>query len=401
MNNVTITKLQEMPIPTPQSYQDVGGIELFNPNFFDTGIIAHLEIPYNINKFAQVNNNNAITPLIGVRLTDRPNLDLANPTTSPLILPSSLWASSNTRITCHPNLDPHFNFFKSCTFLGWRGSISYLVMLTSNSVMQGSLTFTNFKTTNNGPFNSVIPQTHADDATSNVLVNLANDRLVMTTIDYTEQTPWCNEVAFSRRSMALEGLNPNVFRNFLVIRPNSDITTFSGQPSILQFKFFMSFGPDFEWMFPTCPLNWRSLVPRRSAIDPYLPFEYRVRLLVQNRNLVGGHSVDLEFEYQPNTAFRCDHLNHSYTLALSTTNLHYFAQYSTVPTAEWIEINEITFGFTSAVLEGFFVAVRPVNPAQAEFFLYNGLFSAMGGFATVLATIYASQNPVTPPFVND
>lgn len=266
--------------------------------FVDTGIIATLNIPYLVNQFRKSSNSafpnpvndmpgNPTTnrvPLLGLLIDPYVSHDLASLYT-PLIYPSTTWAFNNTDLTIRPHGTTHPLTRMAPSFLGWQGSLEYMVTVTSTMIVQGQLSVVRAKYAGGGVFRWQNIQLETDERDNCQIINLSAEKRVAKFVTYTESSEFVNSMQYwlTRGYANPRNTKPmNHVRNYLFIRADTDITTLSQNNGSITFKFYMRPGPDFTFLYP--------ITPRRpdnphaiSVVDKRFPFSIRDSLIVATR----------------------------------------------------------------------------------------------------------------------
>nr|WBM81657.1 MAG: putative capsid protein 3 [Myotis brandtii picorna-like virus 1] len=275
--------------------------EAFRTGLIDTGIIIKVAIPYKANvyrHFPAANDLGWVTndipgsnrqPFFGLLVDPFINHDLRGEF-SPLTFPNPSWVSVNNDLTAHPYGLEHPLVRMAPSFTGWRGSLNYLVTVTSSMIVQGELSLIRGRYVGNGPYKYKFPQLEFDEVDNNQIVNLTSERRVLKEFCFNANTKFVNMMHYWQSLVTTEtpNLKPmHAARDFFFIRPNTDITTFSPEGGFLSFKIFLEPGPDFEFLYPSIPRRM-DLIRGITSIDKRFPFVVRETLIVSQREVIAG-----------------------------------------------------------------------------------------------------------------
>lgn len=300
--NVAPPVLEDLPECIP---------EAFRTGLIDTGIIVKVAIPYKANVYrhfpaddntgwnsADIAGTNR-QPFFGLLVDPFLNHDLRGGF-SPLVYPDSTWVSVNNDLTAHPYGHEHPLVRMAPTFTGWKGSLNYLITVTSSMIVQGELSIIRGRYVGNGPYKHKFPQFEFDEIDNNQLVNLTSERRIVKSVCYNANTGFTNMMHYWQSLVTTPTPNfkpMHAARDFLFVRPNTDITTFSPDGGFLSFKVFLEPGPDFEFLYPSIP---RRMDIHRgfSAVDKRFPFVIRETIIVSQREVISGATTlrNLEVE---------------------------------------------------------------------------------------------------------
>lgn len=289
--NPTITTNPVAPQTAPAFVTD---------GFVDLGIIADLKIPYLANRFRKSSNAPFPNPVFDnpdIPTTNRlPLLGLLvdpfichdlNGNHSPLIFPDPNWYFNNTDLVIRPYGVTHPLTRLAPSFIGWQGSLEFMVTVTSTMIVQGQISIVRGKYAGSGAFKWENIQLETDERDNCQLINLSAEKRVAKFVSYTETTDFINSMQYwlNRGYDVPRNLKPmNLLRNYLFLRADTDITTLSTSEGIISFKFYMRPGPDFQFMYPITPRR-----PDRqmhlSVVDKRFPFSVKDVLIVAVRPL--------------------------------------------------------------------------------------------------------------------
>lgn len=311
-------------------------VEALRTGFIDTGIIVKVKIPYIANVHRKMNRaynfqNPAIPasnrqPLFGILIDPYINHDLSG-SFSPVVYPDDSWATNNLDITMHPYGQEHPLVRMAPTFMGWRGSLNYMVTINSSMIVQGELSFIRAKYMANGPYKWKYPQLEFDEVDNNQIINLAQEKRVVKSVCYSENVNFINMMHYwqSIANTTIKNNKPTHFpRNYLFVRPNTDLTTLSTSEGYLTFKIFIEPGPDFEFIFPSIPLAldmFRDL----SVVDKRFPFVAKAQIVVAQRFYAGVREMTLDDDFA------------NITLPISAA---FVAQRTLIPGSGWIDVKK-------------------------------------------------------------
>lgn len=284
IENVTTT------LPLDEGLQ-IAPLQPLNNNFIDIGLLGTVDIPLRVNRTLTNNpsNSGTVAPIFGLMATDRYILDFNAPD-SVFMFPNPATSNLNVRMSLRPISLTHPNTAKAASFAGWRGTLKFLFQFTTNAVVQGSISIMKLKGATGGSFGATYPPTNTDDPNSNVILNLATDRMATVTVDYDETTQWVDSYLWHMKKgqAALDVIN--IWRNMIIVRPNTDIVTFDGSPSQLSFKVFVAYDHDFEFLFPGAPVNPR-LRYNIGVSDIYQPFTKNLSVFVGYYNFQSPYEI--------------------------------------------------------------------------------------------------------------
>lgn len=256
-----------------------------DPEFLDTGVVIGVSVPYNINfkKLSGVPNAGNLPILFALRVSDRIIAPFDGFSQSIITCSPDFWLE-NSQITVDATLATPINFRRARTFRAWRGGIQYMFQLSANSVLQGSIAFSRVRNVPSYNMNGYLIDMNAAEPDSLVTASLANDRIVLFNVPYNETTECVDEMMYvAMRRVPKNVYSLNEYRSYIVVRANTPLSTFNGAPSILYFKIWIKYGPDFEWLYPISPISL--VVPGYMAsLDQQNPFAFEARLILTGWN---------------------------------------------------------------------------------------------------------------------
>lgn len=286
------TPVANNTVPPPLNDLPSTFMDIMPEGFFDTGIIVKVGLPYTANtsrktigmsrRFADNVLPTNRQPFFGFRVDPFFSHDLSGPF-SPLIYPNPIWGDNNVDLTAHCYGHEHPLVRQAPCFTGWTGSLEYLITINSSAIVQGELSIISGKYTGSGEYTNFYPELEYDEVTNNQIVSLTTERRIVKICGYSENTNFINTNLDSLFHTTTTNQKPiNAFRNYIFIRPNTDISTMISGNSQLSFKIFMKPGPDFDWLYPSIPIRpdyFRDV----SVVDKAFPFVILGRLIVQQR----------------------------------------------------------------------------------------------------------------------
>lgn len=276
------------PVPTPSKFPPTlveKPFTIFDPEFLDTGVVVSIDVPNAINfKYLTGMPNAGNLPILfSHQVSDRVNRVFDGATQTFLATSPDFWLEGiSTQI--HATLCENVNQLRARTFRGWRGDLEYLYTFSANSVLQGQISIIRVRNVPAINVRDMLLDAMASENDSNVLVNLATDRNVIVKVPYNETTPWIDEALwYASTGDDAFRFRTNQFRSYITLRANTPISTFNGQPSKLYIKVFIKYGANFEWLYPTSPVNVR-IQGIMGVLDYHDPFAYQIRYVITGWN---------------------------------------------------------------------------------------------------------------------
>nr|WPV63621.1 MAG: hypothetical protein [Wufeng shrew polycipivirus 3] len=402
-SNKTVPNLETMPQCM---------LEAFRTGFVDTGVIIKFKIPYVANTFRQAPIDDRFQiaetpstnrmPIFGVLVDPFFSQDISGPTT-PFVYPDPEWAANNLDISIQPYGHEHPLTRMAPTFAGWRGTLDYLFTVNTTVIVQGELAFIRGKYIGNGAFKWKYPQLEYDEVDNNQIINLSTEKRVMKSVSFTENTEFVNSMQYWQTLTGVPFPNKkpmNFPRNYIFVRPNTDITTLSPDGGTITVKIFMQPGPDFEFLYPTFPLRL-DLARDISTVNRVFPFVTKGQLIVARRpiNIQAGVIQTLVID----DTF----VSQSYTITDATQYVNTplpvgkwwvdLSKYITELPPRWSPITGIRFGYANADLNSFVVSVNVENTDVV--ILTTQPFNLKLGQVLLEAGLnYGPYNAIQPPF---
>lgn len=275
----------------------ISPLEEYRQGFIDTGIYAEFSIPFLVNRFKMATNNplpnynleqlNACTtraPLFGIMVDPFQSHDLSGVWSS-AIYADPHWVTNNTDISLRATGYEHPLTRMAATFAGWSGSLEFLFDITSTAITQGSLSFVKGRYGIQRNYSWRNPPLELDEPSNNSIINLAQERRIMLTANYDETSDFIHMPHYwQNRTQTPELIDKpmNYYRNFIFVRPITDITTLSPNGGSIMIKIYMKPGPDFSWRFPSAPVNF-SYLKMLSNFDKRNPFQIKHTIVVKTR----------------------------------------------------------------------------------------------------------------------
>lgn len=304
--------MTEQPPSVANANLDVGVsypkclVEAFRMGLIDTGILIKVKIPFIVNTSRRWNSARSEPlsdrqPFFGILVDPYINHDLGGPY-SPLVYPDPVWAAQNVVLTAYPYGREHPFVKMMRTFTGWRGSLNYLITVNSSMIVQGELAVMRGRYVAGGKYIWKYLQLESDEPDNNQIINLATERRVAKISAYNENVDFVNSLHYWQTTTRTPTPNykpVTALRNYIFVRPNTDITTFTTEEAFLTFKIFIEPGPDFEFLYPSLPGLFDTMKDY-SVIDPFFPFLIRNTLVVAQV----GHSdipIKVDFTYTNQT----------------------------------------------------------------------------------------------------
>lgn len=389
-------------------------LEPLRDGFTDTGVIIDLKIPFNIDTFRKLNpvpdanrkpcfDKPSICPtnrlpLFGFLVDPFFNHDLSGPY-SPLIYPDPNWVTNNTQLTIRPYGVEHPLVRLSSTYLGWRGSLEFLITINSNALVQGELSIIRAKYCGNGSFKWKNLQLESEEPDNQQLINLASERRAVTIVSYSESSNFVNTMLYwqSINNKPIRNFKPmNLFRNWIFVRPNTAITTLSQNGGTLSFRVLMKPGADFAFTNPLVPCR-PDLARRLSVVDKNFPFAAHNSVVVSQRPftapdysrvlMVDDTATETTYEFT-NTTLR--------TIVLTKTawvNVRFY-----VPEAfpRWTPITEYRMNWLT-LNEDFLISIK----VEGDWVPLKEYKNAQLTYGAVLFDMYTNPNPYNssePPY---
>lgn len=277
-------------------------IEPFTDGFVDTGIIANLEIPFVINQSRKTSfrasaypsfddpsiaSTNRV-PLLGILNDPFINHDLQGPF-SPIIYPDPTWTFNNTQMIVRAYGLEHPLVRLASSFVGWKGSLDWMITINSTALVQGELAIVRAKYAGGGAIKWRNILLEFEEPDNNQIVNLSAEKRIVKFVSFTESTTFINTMQYwlARNGLPYSNVKPmNLYRNWIFIRPNTDINTLSPNGGTISFKFYLKHGSDFQFLFPSVPIR-PDIQRRLSVIDRKIPFPITHSLIVAQRPYAG------------------------------------------------------------------------------------------------------------------
>lgn len=384
-------------------------VEALRTGFLDSGIIVKVAIPYIANVRRKVpvgldhfqNRSIPITdrqPLFGILVDPYINHDL-NGEFSPIVFPDPSWGTNNLDIRAYPYGHEHPLVRLATMFTAWRGSLNYLITINSSMIVQGELSFIRGKYIGHGKYKWKYPQLEVDEADNNQIVNLAQERRVVKTCCFNENTSFINMVHYWQAVNATNDVTCHKSmqfpRNYIWVRPNTDITTLSSNSAYLTFKIFLEPGPDFEFLYPTFPLRM-DLFRDVSVVDREFPFVGKAQLVVtqrfytQIRNLIVDDSWNnTTNEFAPST-----------TLVSANVGYGWYDARKYTPNAPpvWQLINGYRYGRPTAGSDSFVVQIRTIDIPYTVVATYSFADLTVGQVIFEFGYNFGAIANVQPPY---
>lgn len=390
--------------------------ETFRTGLIDSGIIIKVAIPYSANVHRHVPANTLQRwqplelpgsnrqPFFGILIDPYLNHDLNGPF-SPLIYPDSSWVTVNVDLTAHPYGLEHPLVRMMNTFAAWRGTLNYLITVTSSMIVQGELSVIRGKWVGNGPYKWKYPQLEFDEVDNNQIINLTSERRVMKSVSYNANVNFTNMMHYWQAMAPIDITNVkpmHAARNYLFVRPNTDITTFSPEGGTLSFKIFYEPGEDFEFLYPSLPVRmdrFRSI----SVVDKRFPFSIRETLIVSQRQIINGLVTVTNMFVEDSKYEQTLEITPSFATVTRTFTTPYnvgfidIHSYTASLSPRWQAITGYTYGLSSpgsanfvvsAIIDG--VTTALLTKSMADMVLGEELLSI--GFNTY------PYNAIEPPF---
>lgn len=303
--NINTNSIIAAPTTIPTCPPDV-----VTDGFVDVGYLIELEIPFHTPRFRKfplvveekptfdnplIPGSNR-TPLFGFMVDPFFNHD-ASGNWSPFIYPADDWASNNTKLTIRPQGMEHPLVRLNNTFMGFKGGIEYMLVVNSTALVQGQLSIIRAKYMSTGKFQWNNLQLETEERDNCQLINLSAEKRLATFSSYTEGTEWVNTFQYwlSRRPTILNTKPINYLRNFIFVRPDTDITTLSQNGGTITFRILMRPAADFEFVYPLVPRipdAFRNI----SVVDIKFPFSIRDQLVVSQRPFGGPTPRQLKLD---------------------------------------------------------------------------------------------------------
>jgi hypothetical protein len=259
----------------------------FFPQFIDSGISVKVNLPLAVNfrRQGKQPNNDNLPPLFNILVNSSYPLDVAHSRFTPISIFTANASYETSTVSVYGTGSEHPNSLMARTFRGYRGSMKFLIAMSSNAVTLGIIQFIRGRNLALMNYDNSFPDLNSDAVNACVLANLARDSNVVVKVPYDETSEFVDTTLFTLTKDATltedwsTKLRENQYRNFVSVRPITNLSTYDGAPSELTFKIFIAYGEDFEFLYHSIPRNMRS-PSYFSVIDYHNPFSIEGKLLV-------------------------------------------------------------------------------------------------------------------------
>lgn len=288
-------------VPMTVQTQSSAVVEPLPDGFIDTGILAEVAIPLIVPRkrgyqLVDTDGNNITfddptvpksnrLPIFGFKVDPDFNHHLDSPV-GPLVFPNVQWASHNVDFTANPHGMEHPLTRLCPSFMGWKGDLDFMVTVNSTALVQGQLSIIRSIASGSGGFKWKNFQLETEESDNCQIINLSSEKRVAVFSTYNETTQFVNSMFHYLQTRDLLKTSMNMFRNFIFIRADTDITTLSPNGGLLSFKIYMKRGDNFSFMYPVQPRvpDYQKLI---SPIDKRKPYPVTNTLTVAVRPYAG------------------------------------------------------------------------------------------------------------------
>lgn len=360
----------------------------YSPQFLDTGIVVSLDLPHAVNYRRPGENlgGGNLPPLFTVLVNDRYSLDVNDDDRTPINITSPNFASEHASMEVFGTLLESLNTYRARTFAGYRGGIKIMFQIVSGSITQGAVSFIKGKNMSYKQWDGYYPDFNADEPGSHVVINLAQDRMIVVDCAYDEMTEWVNSNDYYR-DRGFNGVVPfnaakNTYRNWIAVRADTNLSTITGQPSQIIFKIFVSYDSDFEFLYPTVPVNM-SYPGYYSVISSKIPFSVYGQIVYQTTSGSNYHVLVTMKRTGRQVLINTSEDSTAITGVSSITQYFYDdgTKYWPVTT---ITITTAPTEPIKIFINGISTAIKTINPADLT-------------FGMTWLTIYGNYGELTPP----